>query len=171
MNFIDLAKARYSVRNFSNKPIEQEKLDIILHAAQIAPTATNAQPFKIYVVGSAEALAKMRTLTKCHYNAPVILMITYNQEQEWQNPLEAGITAGRQDTSIVATHIMLAATEQGLGTCWVNFFAPSEVQMAFSLPENEIPALLMPIGYPAADALPSARHTQSKPLKDLVTYL
>lgn len=171
MNFLELAKARYSVRNFSDKPIEQEKLDAVLQAAQIAPTAVNSQPFKIYVVRSAEALAKMRGLTRCHYNAPVILMITYNQNQEWSNPLEAGIKAGKQDTSIVATHIMLAATEQGLGTCWVNFFSPSEVKKEFALPEEEIPAMLMPIGYAAQDAVPSPRHSETKPLEELVTYL
>ena len=171
MKFAELAKARYSVRNFSDKPIEQEKLDAVLQTAQLAPTAKNIQPFKIYVVRSADAVAKMRTLTQCHYNAPVILMLTYNKDQEWQNPLEAGVTSGRQDTSIVATHLMLAASEEGLGTCWVNFFAPSAVQKAFALPENEIPAMLMPIGYAADNAAPSPRHTQSKALDELVSYL
>lgn len=171
MTFLELAKARYSVRDFSDKPVEQEKLDLILQTAQIAPTAVNSQPFKIYVLRSAEALAKMRALTRCHYNAPVILMITYNQKQEWDNPLEAGVKAGKQDTSIVATHMMLAAAEAGLGTCWVNFFSPSEVKKAFALPEEEIPAMLMPLGYPSAKAAPSPRHTETKPLEELVTYL
>ena len=80
-------------------------------------------------------------------------------------------SCGVQDASIVATHAMLAATEQGLGTCWLNFFIPQEVSRAYNLPDYEIPVLLMPLGYAAEDCSPADRHQQRKELSELVSYL
>lgn len=171
MTFIELAKARYSVRKFSNKPIEPEKLNAVLQAARLAPTAKNLQAYHIYVVNSPEGMEKMRTLTPCHYDAPTVLIFTKNTQEEWHHPQEPQRTSGVQDASIVATHVMMAATEQGLGTCWLNFFSPKAVAHAYNLPEHEIPVLLMPIGYAAEDCAPADRHQERKDLKDLVTYL
>jgi len=171
MNFTELAKARYSVRKFSNKPVEPEKLNAVLQAARLAPTAKNLQAYHIYVVNSPEGMEKMRQITPCHYGAPVVLIFTKNTQQEWHHPQLPEIVSGVQDAAIVATHAMLAATEQGLGTCWLNFFSPQAVSRAYHLPDHEIPVLLMPIGYAADDCAPADRHQDRKDLKELVTYL
>ncbi|MBP5617436.1 MAG: nitroreductase family protein [Elusimicrobiaceae bacterium] len=171
MTFTELARARYSVRKFADKPIESEKLNAVLQAARLAPTAKNLQAYHIYVVQSPEGMEKMRTLTPCHYGAPVVLIFTKDTQQEWHHPQEPQRTSGVQDASIVATHVMFAATEQGLGTCWLNFFSQPAVSRAYHLPAHEIPVLLMPIGYVADDCAPADRHQERKELDDLVTYL
>ena len=171
MTFTQLAKARYSVRKFADRPVEPEKLNVVLQAARLAPTAKNLQAYHIYVVNSPEGMEKMRALTPCHYGAPAVLIFTKNTQEEWHHPQEPERTSGVQDASIVATHAMLAATEQGLGTCWLNFFSPKEVSRAYQLPECEVPVLLMPIGYAAQDCAPAQRHEERKELKNLVTYL
>ncbi len=171
MNFTELAKARYSVRKFAPTPVPPEKLNAVLEAARLAPTAKNLQAYHIYVVQTPAEMEKMRTLTPCHYGAPAVLIFTKNTQEEWHHPQLPEQMSGVQDASIVATHAMLAATEQGLGTCWLNFFSPQAVSRAYNLPDHEIPVLLMPIGYAAGDCAPADRHTDRKDLKELVTYL
>ncbi len=171
MNFTKLAQERYSVRKFSAKPVEPEKLNAVLEAVRLAPTAKNLQPFHVYVVQSPEGMQKMRQLTPCHYEAPVVLMFTKNTQEEWHHPQVPEVASGVEDVSIAATHAMLAATEQGLGTCWLNFFVPQEVSRAYNLPAHEVPVVLLPLGYPAADCAPAERHTARKALKNIVTYL
>ena len=171
MEFIELAKKRYSVRKYANKPIEREKLNLVLEAARVAPTAKNLQPQRIYVIQSAEGLAKVDALTPCRFGAPTVLLFTNNTDEEWNNPLEASVRAGVEDVSIVATHAMLEAEDLGLGTCWVNYFPNTKAAEVFGLPENEVAVLMMPIGYAAADAAPTANHTTKKPIEKTVRYL
>ena len=168
MDFTNLAQKRYSVRKFDPRPIEEEKLRAILEAGNLAPTAKNGQPQRIYVVKSEENLEKIRGLTRCHFGAPVVLIFAYDKTEEWQNPLEAGVHSGPQDVSIVATHIMLKAAEAGVGSVWVNLFSPAETKRVMGLSENEVPLLLMPLGYAADDAAPGAGHTARKPLSATV---
>lgn len=170
MTFTELAKARYSVRQFSAKPVEPEKLNAVLEAARLAPTAKNLQPVHIYVVQSPEGMEKMRTLTPCHYGAPVVLIFAKNTQEEWHHPQE-DLTSGAEDVAIATTHAMLAATEQGLGTCWVKFFVPKDVARAYNLPAHLVPVALLPIGYVADGASPAAHHQNRKAMQDLVTYL
>ena len=171
MDFIDLAKARFSVRDYSDKPIEPEKLSLIIEAAKVAPTAANKQPQKIYVLKSKEAIEKVRGITRCAFNAPVVFMISYDTEREWKNPLEEGITSGVEDVSIVATHMMMEAWDLGIGSCWVNAFANSAAHEAFDLPETEKVILLMPMGYPSDKAEPRPQHTTFRELDDFVKEL
>ena len=172
MDFLELTKARFSVRKFSDKPLEQEKLDRILEAGNVAPTAANLQPQKIYVLQSKDALEKVRTICPCTYGANTVLLFAYDENADWKNPKQAGIHSGEQDVSIVATHIMLAAWEAGVGSCWVNMFANSELEKAFALPENERAVLLMPLGYAADDAKPAPKwHGVQKPIDQTVRYI
>ncbi len=171
MDFFNLAKRRYSVRAFSDRPVEREKLDLMMEAGNAAPTAKNIQPQRVYVVQSKERLAALAELCPCLYGAGTVLVFAYDEDAAWTNPMEQGIGAGVEDVSIVATHVMLQAAELGLGTCWVNYFANSKVEKALSLPENERVVLLMPVGYPAEEARPSVNHAARKPLSDTVTYL
>lgn len=171
MEFIELAKKRYSARKFSNKPVEKEKLDKILEAGNIAPTAKNQQPQRIYVLKTEESINKLAELTHCGYGAKTVLLFTYNTDEDWKNPLEEGIRSGIEDVSIVATHIMLEACELGLDTCWCNYFANKKLEKTFKIPENETSVLIMPIGYATEDSKPTPLHTTYKDLNNTVKYI
>jgi nitroreductase len=171
MSFMDLAKKRFSVRKYSDKPLEKEKLDKILAAGNIAPTAMNLQPQRIYVIQSKKNLEKLDTLTHCRYGAGTVLLFTYNTDEDWKNPKEKGIRSGIEDVSIVATHIMFEATELGVDTTWCNYFANSELEKMFNIPKNEKSVLIMPIGYRAEDSVPSPMHEQKKDITETVKYI
>lgn len=167
MAFIDLAKERYSVRKFSSKPVEKEKLERILQAGQIAPTAGNTQPQRIIIAQDEDARAKIKRCTPCHFNAPVVLAVCYDNTVSFKGKT---FNLGIMDASIVTTHLMLEAADLGLGATWVENFEPEAVIREFSLPENLVPVALLPLGYPAEDARPSERHTSRKPLDETVFY-
>ena len=170
MEFMELAAARYSVRKFDARPVEPEKLEKILKAGQIAPTAKNQQPQKVFVIRSPEALEKLGECTRCVYGAGTVLLICNDENESWKRPFD-GKDSGDVDTSIVLTHMMLEAWELGVGSVWVMFFDADKLRNAFALPENLTPVSLLPIGYAAPDAAPSPRHAESKPLSELVSYL
>jgi len=171
MEFASLARERFSVRDYKDTPIEPEKLQKILEAGRVAPTAKNNQPQRIYVLQSPEALEKIRALTRCAFNAPVVLLIAYDENEQWSSPLEEGHFSGLQDTGIVAVHMIFQAWELGIGSCWVNYFPNSQVEKAFGLPENEKSALLLPLGYAAEASSPTPRHSQRKPLEETFRFL
>lgn len=172
MSFIELAKARYSVRSFSDKAIEAEKLEKILQAGRIAPTAKNMHPEKVYVLQSEEAMNKARELTRCTYGAPALLLVCYDEERAWHSNTRPGYISGEMDASIVTTHMMLQAWELGIGSCWVGLFNDKEVSQAFNLPENIKPVILMPIGYPAEDCTPrEGMHLSPRPEDETIAYL
>lgn len=168
MEFSELIKQRYSVRKFSPKAIEPEKLSAILEAGRLAPTAKNMQPQRIYVLQSKDALEKANNLSPCIYGAQTVLMICADVNEAWHR-LGSGVSAAETDASIVATHMMLAAKNEGIGSVWVGMFVQKEAQKVFGLPENIMPYALMPIGY--ADMGPSERHEDRKPLNDTVIVL
>lgn len=169
MDFLELSKLRYSVRQFDARPIEEEKLEKILEAGRLAPTATNAQPQKIYVLQSEEAIAKIRATTRMAFNAPVVLMICYDKNISWKaNHFADDYDAGEMDGSIIATAMMMQATELGIGTLWARGFHKQDLIDAFALPENIIPVCLLDLGYPAKEAAPSERHFSRKPLEETV---
>jgi nitroreductase len=170
-DFLSLAEERYSVRKYQDKAIEPEKMEKILEAARIAPTAANHQPFRIYILKSEEALKTIRSLTRCAFNAPVVLLMTYNEEEQWKNGQEPGIASGQEDVSIVATHMMLEAWDLGIASCWVNAFPNSKTAEAFHIPENEKVVLLMPLGYADPEAVPSPKHSQYRPKNEVVKEL
>lgn len=171
MTFAEMAEKRYSVKNFSDQAVEDEKLQRVLETALKAPTAKNAQSNRIYVLKSKEAMDKIRSLTPCTYGAPVCLVFTYNTKEAFVYPKQTVQNSGNEDCSIVATHVMFAALEEGLGTCWVNLFTPSEVKEAFNLPADEEVVLLMPVGYAAEGNKPLAKHFEKKPFADVVKVL
>lgn len=170
-SFLELARDRYAVKKFSDRPIEEEKLAQILEAGRIAPTAANKQAQRVYVLQSKEALMKINALSRCIYGAKTVLMVGYDANEDWKNPLEEGIHSGQQDASIVATHMMLEACDLGIGSCWVNMFPNTKTAKEFGLPENIKIVLLMPIGYAAEGSGPLPRHTDRKPIGDTVTRL
>ena len=171
MSFMELSKARYSVRAFQNTPIEEEKLHLILEAGWIAPTACNNQPQKIYVAKSEEAKAKLASVCRFTFGAPVILVVCYDRTRDWKNKLMPGYESGETDAAIVCTHMMLQAAELGIGSCWVGYFNAQEVADALGLPEHVTVSALLPIGYAAEDALPAPKHTEYRDLADTVTEI
>lgn len=171
MSFQRLIRDRFSVRDYADRPLEANVLQQILEAGNAAPTATNAQPHRIRVLQSPEALAIIRSVTTRAFNAPVVLMLSCDTDQQWHNPLEEGVTSGEQDVSIVATHMMLAAWELGVASCWVDYFPNTETAKAFDLSPNERLVMLLPLGYAAEGVTPNPRHFQRKPLDEIVTFL
>ena len=171
MSFLDLAKARYSERKFTDKPVEEEKLNAILEAAKVAPTAKNFQPVRVYVIKSEEALEKINKVSPCIYGAKLVMMVFYDLEQTYRSGWNPGISSGDVDAAIVCTHMMLEAADLGLGSCWVARFARADAHRTFELPENIVPVALLPIGYAAEDAVPSPRHESYKADSELFTEL
>lgn len=171
--FEDLIKARYSVRKFSDRPVEDEKLQKILEAGRLAPTATNAQPQRIYVVRSAEKLEALRAATPMAYNAPLVLAVCYDENDVWHNRREAwrDYNSGEQDCAIVADHMQLMATELGIGSLWARGFDSKAVSEALGLPEASKLVMLLDLGYPAEGVRPSHHHEDRKPLSETVTEL
>lgn len=170
MSFYELAEKRYSVRKFSDKPVEKEKMDMILQAGRIAPTAKNFQPQQIFVVQSKDGMEKLNRCTPCIYGAPAALLICYDKDKSWKRPHDKK-DHGDIDASIVCAHMMFEAHELGLGTTWVCHYDPAAVVREFSLPENIVPSSILPLGYPAADAEPAPFHGDRKPLDETVKYI
>lgn len=170
MTFNELSRTRYSCRKFSDKKVEGEKVDYILKAAQLAPTAVNYQSQKIYVLQSEEALSKVGGCTKYSFDAPLNFLICYDKNVSWKRGYD-GHDEGIVDASIITTHMMLAAAEQGLGTTWVGSFDPAKARELYKLPENIIPIAFLPTGYPAPDAHPAHLHDKRKDLSETVEYI
>ena len=169
MDFLQLAADRYSVRSFSDRPIEQEKMEQILKAGQLAPTAVNFQPQKIYILKSREAIEKIRSLTRFAYDAPVVLLFCADTTKVWRSPVEQGYDTGEMDVIIVCTHMMLEAWALGIGSVWVRGFDSRQVTKAFDLPKHIKPVCLLPIGYPSEMSVPYADwHNTYRPLNEMV---
>lgn len=170
MNFAELAVSRYSVRSFSDKPVEEEKIQQVLRAGQAAPSARNRQPQQIYLLKSAEALDKIRTITPCAFQAPIVFLMCGDINRGWKNSF-TGHDETEMDVSIVTAHMMLQAADIGLGTTWVCYFDSERVKAEFHLPEGIQPFCLLPMGYPAEDAQPNERHFIRRPLSESVQIL
>lgn len=170
MEFTEVVKERYSCKKFDGRQITPEQLDAILQAGRLAPTAKNLQEQHIYVVQSAEGLEKIDDITPCRYGAPTVLVVAFNKNNVFVYPGK-GRNSGIEDASIVATHMMLAATNAGVDSCWLNFFDPDMAARTFDLPENEEILMLLDLGYAAEDFRPLPNHTARKPLEETVRYL
>ena len=156
-SFMELARSRWSVRNFKDEKITEEELEKILEAGALAPTADNLQPQKILVLQSDKALEAIRKLTPCTYNAPIVLLICSDFTESWRNPTD-NFNSGEMDAVIAGVHMMFEAWELGIGSCWVRSFDFSQVIDAFNIPRNVNPIALLPLGYPSDDAIPNHGH-------------
>lgn len=174
MDFLELAKNRYSERFFDTKPIEQEKLDRILEAGRLAPTACNYQPQHFYIIRREEAKETLKTVTHFHYNAPVVILVCYDSEIVWRNPADRGFknyNSGEQDASIAAVNMMYAAEEQGIHTIWIRGFDSKTAEHMFCLPSQMVPVMMLGLGYPAENAKANPWHYKRKPIEAFVTEL
>ncbi len=173
MNFIDLAKTRYSVRKYEDKIVEKEKLDKILEAGRVAPTAANLQPQKLIVVQQKDGLEKLKAGANV-YGAPLAIIVCSDHTETWKRPQDGKDTADI-DASVITDHMMLQATELGLGTVWICYFDEKVVKESFNIPHNLEPINILAIGYatdePGSFAASSERHNEKrKALKDTVVY-
>ena len=170
MEFKEVIRSRYSCRKYSHKAVETEKLDAILEAGRVAPTAKNLQEQRIYVLQSEDALAKIDSVTPCRFGAPIVIAVAFDKNNVYTYPGEMK-TSGDEDATIVATHMILAAADEGLGSCWLNRFDPQKTAELIGLPENEELVMLMDVGYAAEDAAPSPMHDKRKEISETVRYL
>lgn len=169
-DFLTLAEERYSVRQFSDRPVAQEDIDRILRAGHVAPTGCNLQPQRIFVLRSEESMAKLRLSTKCHFGAPMAMLVCYDKEECWRRRYD-GESCGWTDASIVAAHMMLEAADIGVGSTWVMHFDPAAVRREFTLKDSVIPVAILVMGYPAPDAAPHPLHDQFRPMEETVSFL
>ena len=171
MDFFELAKARYSVRSFQRRPVEQEKIQKILEAGALSPTACNNQPQRYYVIQSAEAMEKLKKCTDYTFGAPLAILVCYDRSKSWKRSGRDNADSGETDASIATTQMMLALVELGLGSTWVGSLDPDEVIRQFELDGNIVPHALLPIGYPAEDAQPAPMHDQRKSVRSTAVFL
>ena len=170
MEFKAVVQNRYSCKKYSDRPVEAEKLNAILEAGRLAPTAKNLQEQHVYVLQSAEALAKVDAITPCRYGAPTVLVVAFDKNNVFTYP-GGKRDSGVEDATIVATHMILAAADKGVDSCWVNFLDPEKLAQTLGLPENEEVLMVMDLGYAAEGAGPLANHSSRKPLSETVSYL
>jgi len=165
MDFQELTRKRYSVRAYKPDPVEGDKLARVLEAARIAPTAANRQAFRIIVIRTDERKADLRRIYGRDWfvQAPLVLCVCAVPSEGWVRKTD-GWNAAEVDATIVMSHIVLAAAEEGLGTCWIAAFDPAAAREVLGLPPDVIPSAFTPLGYAADTAGPKKR----RPLDELV---
>lgn len=177
MEFTDVIRNRYSCKKYnSRKQISKEQLNAILEGGRVAPTAKNLQEQHIYVVQSADKLAIIDKHTPCRYGAPTVLVVAYNKNNVYTYPTAAGPEtdsrkSGTEDAAIVATHLMLAATNEGVNSCWLNCVHIDDLHKELGLPADEEILMLMDLGFAADDAAPLPNHYARKPVSETCTRL
>jgi len=152
MNFIELCLQRYSVRNYSDQPVSDEDVKYIIESLQVAPSAVNRQPWKFLIVKSEEAKAKVqKAYTKDWFKtAPMYIVAFKNKNEEWVRKYD-NKPHGDIDVAIAVEHICLAATECGLGSCWVCNFDPVTLKEELHEPDELEPIAIIPIGHISKD--------------------
>ena len=171
MEFKEVVKARYSCRSYIDRQVSEEALKAILEAGRLAPTAKNLQEHHVYVLQSEEALAKVDAWSHCRFGAPTVLAVTYDKNNVYTYP-GSNRQSGIEDAAIVATHMMLAAKDEGVDSCWLNAVHMDELHEALGLPENEDIVMLLDLGYASLEGLkPAWCHFERKPLSETVTFM
>ena len=166
MEYQQLVSERCSIRGYKSDPIEPEKLQAVLEAARLAPTAANRQPFRLIVIRTDGREAELRKIYNREWftQAPLVICAVGVPDEGWVRFDGANYT--EVDVAIVMDHLILAAADQGLGSCWVGAFDPQAAREVLGLPETVVPVAFTPLGYPAAPP----RAKERKPLETLVKY-
>ncbi|EOS73698.1 hypothetical protein C817_04994 [Dorea sp. 5-2] len=169
MDFLEMARSRYSVRDYKNRKVEPEKLEKILLAAHAAPTAANLQPVRLIVVQEEEGLKKIGKAANI-YGAPLAVIVCAEHTKAWTRPFDHKKTVDI-DASILTDHMMMEATELGLGSVWICYFKPDVIRQEFNLPDTLEPVNILAIGYAAGNPADPERHAvQRISLNELVRY-
>ena len=189
MDFMEISKKRVTVRKFSQRSVEEEKINKILEAGRWSPTAVNKQPQRILVLNTPESLAKVKEFCsfgydqnyvdlakECddrekgkvnfYYGAPLVLFVAYDKNECWTHP-QSGKSSGATDATIVATHMMLEAASLDLGSVWISYFDEEKAKKLLALPESWQSVCMLYIGYPADDFVPNTHFGgHRKPLEE-----
>ena len=168
MDVSEAIEKRYSVRGYKDKPVEDEKLDLVLNAAQLAPTGVNSQAFKVYVIDTKKHKEELLAVYPQEWlvEAPYVLAVVSRANHAWTRPWDAK-NINEIDATIVMDHMILQATELGLGTCYIAAFLERPLIKLLNLDAEYHPVLITPLGYP--DAKP--RETDRKPIIELVEHI
>ena len=166
MEFEDLIKERYSVRSYQSRPVEDEKLEKVLDAARLAPTAANKQPFRLIVVKTEGRKDELKRVYPADWfsQAPLVICACAVKSESWTR--RDGRNYVDVDTTIAMDHLILAATNLGLGTCWIAAFDAEAAREILKTPDDVEPLLFTPLGYPADEIGTKTR----KDLDELVRY-
>lgn len=164
MNFLELVKQRYSCRAYKPLGVDKEKLDYILECVRLAPSAVNKQPWRFRIVSKEEDKVRLQQCYNRDWfkTAPMYVVASVLHDEEWVR--SDGKHHGDIDIAIAVEHLCLAATEQGLATCWVCNFDAVLCKELFNLSDNEEPAVLIPLGYAEDEVKPKNR----KPIEAIV---
>lgn len=167
MDFLDLAKQRCTIRSFSDKTIEKEKLDYILESGRVAPSACNKQPQRIIVVQNEKNIEKVQKAYKT-FGSKCVMIICRDERDALVRPFDDKCS-GDLDIGIITDHMMLAAREKGIGSVMIGLFDPRIIRNEFDLPDYIQPTALLILGYPIESFLDANRHlTQRKPISETV---
>ncbi|MBT3302398.1 MAG: nitroreductase [Bacteroidetes bacterium] len=171
MSFLELAKKRYSCRDYLNKEVEVDKLKSVLEAGRIAPSAANRQPWIFIVIRNPEIRKMLHDTYKRDWftNAPVIIVACGNHEQSWVRTSDSKDHCD-VDISIALDHMTLAATEVGLASCWICAFDAKMCHELLELPAHIEPIALLPMGYPVDEADTERHIRQRKAFEDVVFW-
>ena len=166
MKMLDLVKSRYSVRKYLPDAVEQSKLDYILECVRLAPSAVNFQPWRFAVVTDKAKLEEVKKAYPREWiaSAPCVIVACVDHRVSWHRPAD-GKDHADIDTAIAVEHLCLAATEVGLGTCWVCNFDVQLCREVLNLPAEMEPVVMVPIGYPAESVVPEKKR---KPMEDIL---
>lgn len=170
MDFLELAKNRYSCRKLSDREVEKEKIQKILEAAQAAPTAHNMQPEKIWVITKKEDIEKVGQATTCTFGAGLFFVVGTKNSDGWQREADGRYFAD-VDASIVGTHMMMEIKDLGLDTTWVGWFDPSVMKKNFPQMKDYDLIAIFPVGYAKPEAHPSKLHTSRRALDDIAEFI
>ncbi len=169
MDLLQLAKKRYSAKSYSQKKLEKEKLQIILEAGRVAPSAVLKQTHRILVVESDEGLSNLNKVCRTH-NPPTMLVVCSETENSWINPYD-GHDMNDIDCSITVTHMMLAAESLGVNSVWLNWFDTDVMRKYFNIPDKYSVICMLALGYSDKAAPSPERHSRTrKPLEETVFY-
>lgn len=168
--FLEIAKNRYSCRNYDSRPVEIEKLEMILEAGRVAPSAVNFQPWHFYVIQAEDDLTKTFEVYHREWfrTAPCVIVICGDHNQSWKR--KDGKDHCDIDVAIVTDHMTLQATELELATCWICNFDLEKTRDLLDLPEHMEPIVLLPVGYPLDSTDPGRYEEKRKPLSEIVTF-
>lgn len=167
MNYLELAKKRYSVRSYQTKSVEEEKIATILEAGRVAPTAANQQPNHFLVLTENTEMQKLSKAANSH-GAPLVIIVCADREAAWVRPYDNASMVDI-DASIAADHMMMCAESLGLGSCWITYFDPAIVRKTFNIPANMVPVNVLSIGYAVGTPASASRHlSMRKPLAEIV---
>jgi nitroreductase len=169
--FLDIAKNRYSCRKYDARPVEDEKLNLVLEAGRVAPSAVNFQPWHFYVIQEKDELESFYPAYHREWfqTAPCVIVICADHSQSWKRKAD-GKDHSDVDAAITTDHMTLQATELGLGTCWICNFYLDKTREVLKLPDHLEPVVILPLGYPLDDVDPDRHHKKRKPLSEIVSY-